>query len=258
MSRLAVFLVPMLALLSACATPDRMQAAPAAPTTAASPAAASGRTYVASSALHLAEVLPPPPAAGSPQERAELDAMLAIQQARTPAQVERAQADVERAVWRFADALGNPPAFNAAHLPLAAAFFERLSQEIDDDSGAPKDVFKRPRPFMTEPRLSPVVSKPKSYSYPSGHSTWAHAMAIVLADMLPEYQARIFARGEEYSHNRVVGGVHYPSDIEGGKLCGAVIANALFASPRFRTDEAAAAAELRQALGLPSLAQAPH
>ncbi len=244
MRRITLCLAPLLLLLSACVTP--------------APARVPAGPYVASGTLHLATLLPPPPAAGSPEERAELDAMLLIQQRRTPAEIGRARADANRVVWRFADALGNPPAFTAERLPLTAAFFQRLTREIDADSAGPKGVFARPRPFRAEPRLTPVVTRAVSWSYPSGHSTWAHAIAIVLADMVPERRAQIFARADEYGRNRIVAGVHYPSDVEAGKLCGTVIAADLLASPRFRVDESAAAAELRQALGPPSPAQARH
>jgi len=249
MHRTSLCLAPLLLLLGACVTQAPMSAPSATRTDAAT--LSSGGAYVASGNLHLAQVLPPPPAAGSPEERAELDTMLLIQQRRTPAQVERARADADTSIWRFADALGNPPGFDARHLPLTSALFARLDDEIDADGAGVKQVFKRTRPFRTEPRLAPVLDKPHSFSYPSGHSTWAHTVAIVLADMVPERRAQIFARAEEFGHNRTVGGVHYPSDIEAGKLEGTVIGAALLSSPRFQADEALATTELRRALGLP-------
>ena len=70
------------------------------------------------------------------------------------------------------------------------------------------------------------------------------ACGIVLADMVPERRTQIFARAEEYAHNREVGGVHYPSDVAGGHLAGTALAAALFTSQAFLNDELAAAAEL--------------
>ena len=119
--------------------------------------------------------------------------------------------------------------------------------------GTAKDDFGRPRPFVTEPRLAPIVAKPPSASYPSGHTTWAVVCAIVLADMLPERRAQIFARADEYATTARSAGVHYPSDVAAGHLAGTALATELFHSPRFVADEVAAAAELRQALGLPAL-----
>ena len=121
-----------------------------------------------------------------------------------------------------------------------------------------KDTFDRPRPFLTEKRLSPIVFKPPSASYPSGHTTWAVMCAIVLADMVPERRAQLFARGDEYGHNREVAGVHYPSDVAAGHLAGTALASALFQSARFVEDERGATTELRQALGLPPLPSKRH
>ena len=61
----------------------------------------------------------------------------------------------------------------------------------------------------------------------------------------------IFARAREYGHNRIVGGVHFPTDDEAGRLTASVIAAVMFGSPAFRADLDAARAELRAALGLP-------
>jgi acid phosphatase (class A) len=195
--------------------------------------------------------LPPAPADDSPETRADLDEMLKVQAARTPAEADRARADAEASVFRLADALGNPPAFNARSLPLTTAMFRRILASELLVVGAAKNYYKRPRPFRLEPQLRPVIEKPNDFSYPSGHSSWVRAVALVLADMVPEKRAQIIARANEYARNRVVAGVHYPTDIEAGKLAGTAIAAALFASAGFRGDLAAATNELRQALSLP-------
>jgi len=67
-----------------------------------------------------------------------------------------------------------------------------------------------------------------------------------------EIPPSILARAEEYAHNRNVGGVHYPSDVQAGQVAGTVIAAMLFACPAFQSEERAAGRELRAALGLPA------
>lgn len=265
-SRALILIVNLLFALAACATPappPQQAVNPVPVASAAAPATAlpappyrSGG-YLTPVSLNLYRLLPPPPEAGSAQQRAELDELLRLQATRTPAQARRAQADATISIFRFADALGNPPGFNAKSLPRFAELFARLLRDENLFMNTAKDAFGRPRPFLTEQRLAPVVPRPPSASYPSGHTTWAIAVAIVLADMVPERRAQIFARADEYAHNREVAGVHYPSDVAAGHLAGTALAVELFNSPRFVEDEAAAGAELRQALGLPPLPPPP-
>jgi acid phosphatase (class A) len=263
-TRALILIVNFLLGLAACATPAPAQqqavnpvpvASTAARTTAlpAPPYGSGG--YLTAVSLNLYRLLPPPPEAGSAQERAELDELLHLQATRTPAEVQRAQADATVSVFRFADALGNPPGFTPRALPLVAELFDRIGRDEGLFMNPAKDAFGRPRPFLTERRLAPVVAMPPSASYPSGHTTWAICAAIVLSDMVPEKRAQIFARADEYAHNREVGGVHYPSDVAAGHLAGTALALELFDSPRFVEDELVAAGELRQALGLPPLAR---
>jgi acid phosphatase (class A) len=237
--------------LSACAASAQLQQSAASQFTFSDHGA-----YLTPTSVDLYRLLPPPPEAGSTQERAELDELLRLQATRTAAEIQRAQADATVSIFRFADALGSPAQFNPRQLPLTSELFARIGKDESLFMNPSKDAFSRPRPFVTDRHLAPVVPKPPSASYPSGHSTWAVASAIVLADMVPERRAQIFARADEYAHNREVGGVHYPSDVFAGHLAGTVLAGALFDQPRFVADELAAAAELRRSLGLPPLP--PH
>jgi acid phosphatase (class A) len=255
-----IFFANTLFALASCTTHAQLQHQGVNPApVAASPAAAAQFTfsergaYLTPLSVDLYRLLPPPPEAGSAQERAELDELLRLQAARTPDEVRRAAQDATVSIFRFADALGSPAKFNPGQLPLTSEFFARIGRDEGLFMNPAKDAFGRPRPFVTDPHLTPVVPRPPSASYPSGHSTWAVACAIVLADMLPERRTQIFARADEYAHNREVGGVHYPSDVFAGHLAGTALAEALFDQPRFVADELLAATELRVALGLPPL-----
>jgi acid phosphatase (class A) len=201
--------------------------------------------------LDLVRLLPPPPAAGSAQEREELADMRRIQASRTPAQVELGREDVATSVFRFADALGKPAAFAPGRLPQTEALFRDVGRNEAAILNAAKDAFARPRPFLVDQQLRPTVDRPPSFAYPSGHSTWAAATGLVLADMVPERRAQILAREAQYAYNRVIDGVHYPSDVAAGQVAGTVLAAMLFDCPAFAAEEAAAKAELRGALGLP-------
>jgi acid phosphatase (class A) len=205
-------------------------------------------------ALDLRRLLPPPPPDGSARARAELDELLRLQRERTPEQVRRAREDVRVGLLRFADALGAPAGLDPGRLPLTAALLKEVDVEDTTLIGPAKDAFARARPFTMEHALEPVVPRPDTASYPSGHATWAYTAALVLADLVPERRGALLARAEEYAHNRNVGGVHYPSDVQAGQVAGTVIAAMLFACPAFQSEEQAAGRELRAVLGLPAAA----
>ena len=208
------------------------------------------KPYITAKELDLTKFLAPPPANDSAQTKTELAEILTIQVTRTPEMVARAQADAEENVWRFADVLG--PKFTKEALPKTEAFFARVAETEGAVVDPAKDVWKRPRPHLYSNLVKPVVPLSKSGSYPSGHATVGTLMAIVLSNMVPEKRAELMARGWEYANNRVIGGIHYRSDIEAGRIAGSLIAEAIWSQADFAAEFAAAKAELRAALGLQS------
>jgi acid phosphatase (class A) len=204
--------------------------------------------YVAPADLDLAPLLAPPPAAGSAAAERDLAAVLEVQRTRTPDQVVAARADVELDPFRYADVLG--PAFNPARLPRTAAYLQAVTADAKALYEGPKQHFGRPRPFAVSAEVQPVIDKPRSASYPSGHATLGYLWAILLADLVPEKSAVLFDRGRAYGWNRVVGGVHFPTDDDAGQMAAVAIAARMMALPAWRADRDAARAELRAALGL--------
>lgn len=209
---------------------------------------AEGRPYITAADLDLTRILPPPPADDSAQTRAELAEVLRWQVTRSQAQAERAAADAVENVWRFAEVMG--PAFRPEALPVFSAFFDRVVATEGAVVDPAKDTWRRTRPHRLSDLVRPAVRISSSGSWPSGHATVGTLMGIVLADMVPERRAEIMARAREYADNRVVGGIHYPSDVEMGRISGSVIAARIMALDAFRAEQAAARAELRRVLGL--------
>jgi len=207
--------------------------------------------YFDAKTLDLGRVLPQPPADDAAVTRSEIELILTLQRERLPHQAERAKGDAEVSIYRFADALGNPPELNKQRLPKFDSLFAKVLYEEGAVIQAGKRSFARPRPFLLDPRIEPIVGKPPNAAYPSGHAMWARTVGLILADMVPERHAQILARADEYSYNRVVAGVHYPSDVESGKLAATALTAFLFVSPSFQSDYAEAKKELREALGLP-------
>ena len=88
-------------------------------------------------------------------------------------------------------------------------------------------------------------------SYPSGHTAFGWATALVFAEMWPELQDTILRRGFQFGENRIITGAHYQSDVNAGYLCAAASIARAHANPELAKDIAAARAEYIRIKGLP-------
>lgn len=245
-----------LLLVAACQNSAVAQVASSVPVAGAAPVASASQTtapkaqpYTSAEEIDLTKLLAPPPDNGSPKTQAELAEVLSIQVTRTPDQVARAEADVAENIWRFADAVGSP-AFTPEKLPIFDAFFKRVFKTEGAVTDPAKKVFHRLRPFQYSDLVHPAVDLSTSGAYPSGHSTSATLAAIVLSNMLPEKRREIMARAWEFAENRIIGGMHFRSDIEAGHIAGSIIAYHIMGKPEFQKDYALARDEIRAVLGL--------
>jgi acid phosphatase (class A) len=211
---------------------------------------AKGDYYVSPAEVDLDDILPPPPLPDSPGQAADMKAVMDAQNARSAKDVQQAMADFKKSIFRFQDVLG--PNFTPANLPYTNAFFRRILGDDEKIVSEAKDYFARPRPFITNVNVNPIMLRPGGGGYPSGHATFAYAAAVIMSMMVPEKRDAIFARADEFEKMRVVSGEHYPTDVAAGRIAGAVIANAMIHSPKFMADFAISKAEVRKALGLPN------
>lgn len=213
-------------------------------------AAWAAESYLAPGQIGLLRLLPPPPAEGSAQATAEMAEVVALEAVRTPARAAQALADVAEGPFdMFGAVLG--PALTPEHLPLLTVLFERMAETEEIATAPVKRAYARLRPYQANAALRPAVPPSRSGSYPSGHATRSRLAATVLAAMLPERRAALFARAADYAESRVIAGVHFRSDILAGMNAGTAIAAVLFNDPAFAADFAGARQELRDALGIP-------
>ena len=241
----AIYAVAVVSLTS-CATHLAVQPQPH-PLKSADHTQQSSLQYIDSTVMDLKNYLPPPPTPDSELANADLDQVLLIQKSRTPLQVESAQADAQENIWRFASVVGNAR-FRSENLPIFTKFFERVIATERLLAESAKAKWNRQRPFLVSAKVNPVVTRPLSSSYPSGHATVGTVMGIVLGEMIPEKRDKILARALEFANNRVIGGVHFPSDVVAGRISGSLIASALMSRIDFKRDFSAAKDELRSVL----------
>jgi acid phosphatase (class A) len=207
-------------------------------------------TFLHVERLPLATILPVPPASGSAMEKAEFADLLRIQNSRTPEQVKAAQADdAEEDIFIFRTVLGE--GFNAQALPLTAAFSEHVRGDEPIASGELKQLFQRPRPYQVDAEIHPVCKVTTQHNaYPSGHTLSGYLLALTLTQIVPEKEAAILARADDYAHNRLVCGVHTASDLDASRRVAYAMFGSLMQEPKFQQELAAARAETRHQLHL--------
>ena len=198
--------------------------------------------YVTPEAFYLRDAdqgavkLPPPPAAGSNQDRQDLAAVLEWQTKRTPADCARATPEASHPDY---------DAFFGAISPFpnpmpreAAEFFQHVREDTFHVVDGFKRTYDRTRPYGRDGAVHPCIPTPKGsrYSYPSGHSTLGWELGLVLADLAPGRRAEFLQRAEQIALDRVIGGVHHPSDVAAGKELAEQIHAGLLKNPRFLAD----------------------
>ncbi|MCC7461108.1 MAG: phosphatase PAP2 family protein [Gammaproteobacteria bacterium] len=246
----------------------------------------SAQPYLQLSTIQLVGLVAPPPVAGSPAARRDLEGVLEAQrEARRRGTVAHAIGDSQLSCLRVADVLG--AGLNATRAPLAVYFLNRAALSGASASGPGKTYWWRPRPYVVSTRVRALADvapgategpgpfedfravcgaqPPRAprriadldlmrahTSYPSGHAAFGTTCAILLAGMVPEQRAALFQRSRDYARSRNIVGAHFPSDLEAGFIVATVAVAQMQQDAGFRRDFERARIELRAALGLPA------
>ena len=183
------------------------------------------------------------------EEQEDMKAVERWQELRSKEMADRSLADSQQTVFLFAEVVGEK--FTEKNFPIAKKFFYSVYKTESNLNKQGKDRWERMRPPGKNSGLKPVGKFENLGSYPSGHAAFAWLTGIVLADMLPEMRQAIMTRAREIGLNRVIGGVHYPSDIEAGRLLAVACAVEIRDNRAFLADFEEARQEVRKGLGLP-------
>lgn len=242
--RRALLTLSLAALLPACgyagafedlySSPGRTALLPVPSVSSADRAAAAGH-YLSLDGLDLRAV-PAAPADGSAADKADFRTLLDWQARRTSAQCAAARLEMEHNYDVF---FGKISPFGSPAPEPVKVFFNNVAKDSVMAHKYLKDVYKRERPFVRDARVTPCLPRVQGLSYPSGHSAMSRLFALILSDLVPSRRAEFLARADEAALNRVIGGVHHPTDTAAGKALADALYKELLKRPGFRSDLAA-------------------
>ena len=115
-----------------------------------------------------------------------------------------------------------------------------VSRVITDGSGATskaKRHYNRKRPFLFFGDGTLIPEEEATHhtpSYPSSHSAAGWALALVMAELVPDRQEQILKWGFEYGQSRIIAGYHYHSDVEAARLAASAVVARLHADEAFQ------------------------
>jgi acid phosphatase (class A) len=202
-------------------------------------------SYFSPTAVDPIRLLPGPPSAGSAEAREELELMESIQHSRTKEDIDRCASEANLTIAAFKSVLG--PWCTADNLPRLAKLFKALAKDSKPLVNAGKDHFKRPRPEREDAQIHVPIEDEATFAYPSGHSTRGTMYALILAELLPAHREALLQRGREIGWDRVVAGLHHPTDIYAGRVLGQALAESLLADPKFQNEFVQLKKELSEA-----------
>lgn len=156
-----------------------------------------------------------PPAMGTAQSDQDFMELHRYQDHRTPSECESADSQSHLTLENgFGPQTG---VLTEAEMKKAKLLSVRVMAKASLAALYFKKLFKRPRPYKTDSSLNPCVDLPGGYAYPSGHSTNGYALALALAKKFPYKKDLILKQGLKIGENRLIGGVHHPSDVVAGR-----------------------------------------
>jgi len=87
-----------------------------------------------------------------------------------------------------------------------------------------KNSLKRRRPPAAIPRFKAMITASDEFSFPSGHTSGAFLLAILVSNYIPVLAIPLFIWVACVGLSRVILGVHFPADIIAGMALGGSIA----------------------------------
>ncbi len=177
-------------------------------------------------------VIPQPPANSSARTEAELDFLEALTPQR---QGKLAEIQAELLVKKFSFGSYTYASLTTnADYPATRQLILAAYRDLGIVTFFMKKKFDRIRPSVLRRELTHAVLVPSHPACPSDHAAGAYTIAYLLQELEPALSAVYLEDAERISKNQEIAGLHYPSDLEAGRLLARQLVDLLLANPSFK------------------------
>jgi len=163
------------------------------------------------------EIFPEPPLNSSLETQEELEYLYVLQEEERPYMedlIVKADQDLQSLFYELCAEYQIDP---------MKPVVENIMEKVSEIAAFMKYSYNRPRPFQLawhyDIELYPMDSiSAWSAAYPSGHTTQAEMLRLYYTNLYPELAEEFMRVAALISRTRMIGGMHYPSDIAAGIL----------------------------------------
>ena len=214
-----------------------------------------GVTYhTAEQAVSSKEYLPVYPEEENPEFEADKLAYLHGYNLKGTERWEQATMDADLHIANVAKIFSQPLGINISPQTTPTLYKmlgDLLVDSADNATKTAKEFYMRKRPFVYFGNHScqPIDEEDRlrhNGSFPSGHTAYGWTLALVLAQISPSHAEAIIKRGYEFGQSRMICGAHWQSDVDAGRMVGAVEYSKLQSIPQFQEDLRKATEEVNQ------------
>ncbi|MBY0428004.1 MAG: phosphatase PAP2 family protein [Alphaproteobacteria bacterium] len=181
------------------------------------------------------QLLPPPAKEGSKEWKQQVAMVVAAQQHISKSDKIAMAFEQKASVAMVTNALGKD--FDAQHYPKTFAFLTQVMNDTAIVTETAKQFWGTRRPYVAAPKQVKLLIEPvKNNAYPSGHTSISYTLSVVLGLLYPDERRLLRAKADSVAQHRIMAGVHYPEDIEGGKKLGAIVLGSMLQNSDFQDD----------------------
>jgi hypothetical protein len=165
------------------------------------------------------------PQAGTVPALGEQAVLFWLQRARTAQDVDRASGENTVSFGCYAQDITLAPgllggAVDLHDFPRTQAILDHARADVWPVLQTLRATYNRPRPFQEFQGLDPALPEADTPSFPSAHAMLGCFFGCIIAQYDPTDRAALEATGQLLGTDRVLGGVHYPSDVTAGQKLG--------------------------------------